>query len=109
MRQTRSVVLQARVKASERKTLQDSLSPAIREERLQITKDIAQEIVTTQETLGGRKHGSRKKIIGKYTNIYPWIRKANIDWHVMVLKKKKSCNNVEFNLNNTIFRSKFIS
>ena len=35
-------------------------------------------------------------------NIYPWIRKANIDWHVIVLKKKKSCNNVEFNLNNTI-------
>ena len=58
MRQTQSVVLQARVKASEKKTVRDFLSPAFREERFQTTKVITQEIVTRQETLGGRMHGS---------------------------------------------------
>ena len=56
---------------------------------LHIAKPSAEEIVAIQETLGARKHGSRKKIIKKFINIYRCLIMFKIHNHIIVLEMKE--------------------
>ena len=79
--------------AKQRASAQRTLVPipeAVRAERLAITKDIADEIVRTQDSLVGGRYGCRMDIIRKYSPIYSWLSKDQIDWHVREIKKRRS-------------------
>ena len=78
--------------AIQRATAQQAREPvpeAVRAERLAITKRIADEIVCTQDSPVGGRYGCRMAIIRKYSHIYSWLSKSQIDWHIYEIRKKK--------------------
>ena len=88
-RQRRSTLAVERAKAQ---FARERLSEAVRAERLAITKKIAQEIVCTQDSLVGGRYGCRMSIIRKYCNIYSWLSKHKIDWHIKQIRKRMISN-----------------
>ena len=86
-RQRRSTL--ARARASAQRT-REPIPEAVRAERLALTKKIADEIVRKQDSLIGGRYGSRMAIIRKYSHIYNWLSKDQIDWHVREIKKKRN-------------------
>ena len=70
-----------------RRDLREAIPVSVRTERLSITKAIAKEIVRTQDELGGSSFGCRMKIIRHYNQIYSWLNKQQVDWHVKQIRK----------------------
>ena len=83
-RQRRSTLTLQRAAAQRAR---EPISEAVRAEHLAITKEIADEIVRTQDGLGGG-YGCRMAIIRKYSHIYSWLNKHQIDWHVKETRKR---------------------
>ena len=76
-------------KTAKRRQERELITPSARAERLAITKAIAREIVSTQEDLGGGRHGCRMDIIRRYSQIYSWLKKDQVDWHVKQIRKQR--------------------
>ena len=76
-------------KREKRRQERELISPSARVERLAITKKIASEILSTQEDLCGCRHGCRMDIIRRYSQIYSWLKKDQVDWHVKQIRKQK--------------------
>ena len=88
-RHQRSVLAEKRDKRRQEREL---VSPSARAERLTITKAIASEIVSTQEDLGGGRHGCRMEIIRRYSQIYSWLKMDQVDYHAKQIRKQKQSN-----------------
>ena len=65
------------------------------------TKEIADEIVRTQDSLVGGRYGCRMATIRKYSHIYSWLSKDQIDWHVREIKKRRSKANSSTTIHNS--------
>ena len=65
----------------------ESIPENVRQERLKIVKDIAKEIVCTQQQFGVKHLGCRKNIIDRYKHIYSWLETNKINWHVIQYRK----------------------
>ena len=85
-RQLRSTLTIKRATAQQQR---EPVSEAVRAERLAIIKRIADEIVRTQDSLIGGHYGCRMKIIRKYSHIYSWLSKHQVDWHIKEIRKRK--------------------
>ena len=79
-------------KREKRREERESIPLSVRTERLSITKAIANEIVRTQDELGGSSFGCRMKIIRRYNQIYSWLNKQQVDWHIKQIRKRNNSN-----------------
>ena len=80
------------VKRDKRRVERESIPASVRTERLSITKAIADEIVRTQDELGGSRFGCRMNIIRRYNQIYSWLNQQQVDWHVKQIRKRNNSN-----------------
>ena len=98
-RQCRSTLANKRATAQ---CAREPLSEAVRAERLAITKTIAHEIVRTQDSLVGGHYGCRMSIIRKYSDIYSWLSKHQVDWHIKQIRKITKASSTSTNVNSNI-------
>ena len=74
-------------KRENRRSKRENIPENARQARLKIVKDIAKEIVCTQQQFGVKNFGCRKKIIDRYKHIYSWLETNTINWHVIQYRK----------------------
>ena len=100
MVQTRQRYSSLREERSNAQRRRPPISATTRAERLAITKAIAKEIVLTQDGLRGTRYGCRVRIMRKYSQIYNWLSKAQVDWHIKEIKKRSNTNSNNPNISN---------